>query len=179
MESSNLRLFSNIFPWKGRWREGDQEFVSKIWDDKALMVLKVAARKKELELSPYQEELYNCTIQCPSLPNGERPWGWIAAGVVACRCRNVTCPRFYDCRRGQGITEDERGIWTGGNQDGLLDFGETWRENKEYVAEARNTGMIDLIKVFGQGEYEAISQRPKNPVDPNVASGYPDDEEYE
>lgn len=43
----------------------------------------------------------------------------------------------------------------------MLDFGETWRENKEYVAEARNTGTIDLIKVFGQGEYEAISQRPK------------------
>lgn len=126
-----------------------------------------------------QEELYSCTIQCPSLPQGERPWGWVAARVVACRCRKVTCPRFHDCRKGQGITEDGHSIWAGGNQEGLLDFGETWRENKEYVAEARNTGTIDLIKVFGQGEHEAISQRPKNPVNPNVASGYPDDEEYE
>lgn len=179
MESSNLRLFSNIFPWKGRWREGDQEFVSKIWDDKALMLLKVAARKKELELSPYQEELYSCTIQCPSLPQGERPWGWITAGVVTCRCRNTQCPRFYDCRKGYDITEEEREIWAGGNQEGLLDFEGTWRQNRQHVAEPRNAGAIDLIKVFGQGEYESVSQRQRNPVDPNVASGYPDDEEYE
>lgn len=120
MDGSNLRLFSNIFPWKGRWRDGDQELVSKIWDDKALMVLKAAERKKELELSPYQDELYNCTIQCPSLPQGERPWGWIAAGVVACRCRNVKCWRFYDCRRGQDVTEDERRIWAGAIKMGWL-----------------------------------------------------------
>ena len=179
LESSNLSLFSNVCLWKGRWREGDREFVSKIWDDKALGILKSAARKKELVLSPYQEKLYECTIQCPELPKGERPWGWIAAGKVGCRCRLESCPRFLSCREGRPMTEDEREIWAGGNQEGLRGFEKTWRQNRECKGEERKTGGVDLIKVFGQGEYEPIARRVDASSDPNVASGYPDDEEYE
>ena len=180
MERSNLRLFSNIYPWKGRWREGDQEFVAKIWDDKALNELKIDERKKEVSLTPYQKELFDCTIQCPHLPKGERPWGWIASGQIACRCRKTNCPRFRECRGEQGaLTEREREIWSGGNREGLDAFEKTWLYNDAYIEKTRDTGSVDLIAVFSKGEYDPVSANTVRRFDPNIASGYPDDEEYE
>ena len=180
MEKSNLRLFSNVYPLKGRWKKGWQEFVAKIWDDKAMQELKVAERKKELTLTDYQEELYRCTIQCPELPDGERPWGWIEQGRVGCRCRNEGCPRFRECRAREGeLSPKEREIWAGGNQDGLASFAQVWEQNRTHVVVSRGTGEVDLISVFADGEYDAVNNNPGRPFDPKIASGYPDDEEYE
>ena len=41
------------------------------------------------------------------------------------------------------------------------------------------TGSVDLIAVFSKGEYDPVSSNSARRFDPNIASGYPDDEEYE
>ena len=180
MVKSNLKLFSNIYPWKGRWKDGDQEFAAKIWDDKALSVLKVAAQKKEICFTRYQEELYQCTIQCPRLPAGERPWGWIRTGETACFCRKSSCSYFSRCRSSNGdVSQKEKEIWYAGNQEGLAEFEKTWQINNKFEGEKREIADIDLIRVFGGGEYEKINTDRIKPFDPNIATGYPDDEEYE
>jgi len=77
------------------------------------------------------------------------------------------------------MSRREKEIWEGGNQDGLSEFSETWEKNKISVSERRDTGEVDLIAVFGSGEYDSVNVRQERPFDPKIASGYPDDEEYE
>lgn len=180
MKKSNLRLYSNIFPWKGRWKEGDGLFVSKIWDDKALAVLKVAERKRELTLTPYQESLYLCTVQCPRLPTGERPWGWVSVGKAACFCRKTNCARIRECRvENEVLSDKEKEVWIGGNQDGLEAFAEQWEKNRRSKTEVRNICNVNLFSVFNEGEYDAVKSDAACPFEPRIASGYPDDEEYD
>ena len=183
MEKSNLRIYSNIYRWDGRWSSSDQWFIEKIWDESALAILRGLERKKELVLTERQLERYRYNIQCPELPLGERPWGWVSPDKKVCLCRKSECPRFRGCRAGNSeVSEREREIWSGGSREGAAAFEQAWRENgQESVDEPRDTGDVDLNRIFeNDGEYEKLPcEGEVDAGDPNIAIGYPDDEEYE
>ena len=135
MERSNLRLYSNIFPWDGRWTASDADFISQIWDERALDNLRVAESHKECVLSEHQHEIIRHATQCPNLERGENPFGWrkivfsdgVSSVVKVCCCRKVGCEHFSECRPNvPDVPEREAEIWSQGNQDGLEEFARKW-----------------------------------------------------
>lgn len=182
---SNLILYSNIYPWNGRWRGGDHEFMSKIWDVAALQALDSLEKKKEVELTPYQREIYECSIQCPELPRGDNPWGHDAVGKRICKCRNYSCARFLECRGGKAALGEEYNVWISESEKGLDRFNELWEANCKWCRETSDyetskIGNIDLERVYATEEFEGVPQIDKNDIpDPKVGFEYPDDEEFE
>ena len=106
---SNLIIYSNIYPWNGRWQHGDREFMSKIWDVAALRILDNLEKKKEVELTPYQREIFECVLPCPELPRGDNPWGHAKDGRRVCLCRKFRCSRFKECRGKNGVLSERDG----------------------------------------------------------------------
>ncbi len=178
---SNLIIYSNIYPWNGRWRRGDKEFMSKIWDFEALRILDKLAKKKEVVLTPYQHEIFECSLPCSNLPKGDNPWGHDAKGTRVCFCRNSRCAKFTECRGGNGmISEREREIWSRGNQNGLGRFNEIWEINRNWHADDCKWHNIVLDNAYKGEEFEKVPQvDPNARHDPKFGFEYPDDEEFE
>ncbi len=189
MERSNLRLYSNIFPWDGRWTASDADFISKIWDERALDNLRVAeSHRRECVLSEHQHEIIRHATPCPKLEMGENPFGWrkivrsdgVSSVVKVCCCRKVGCEHFSECRPNvREVPEREVEIWSQGNQDGLEEFARKW-DSAPSRPWGGNVNPIDLSKVMRDGEYtdNVPPVNPQKPVAPRCISGFPQDEEY-
>ena len=178
---SNLIIYSNIYPWNGRWQHGDREFMSKIWDVAALRILDNLEKKKEVELTPYQREIFECVLPCPELPRGDNPWGHAKDGRRVCLCRKFRCSRFKECRGKNGVlSKRECDVWNSGSQSGLDRFNELWEANRNWHKEENSTCNVDLGRIYAAEEFYDVPKVDKNAIpDPKVGFEYPDDEEFE